>query len=183
MGVPQYLCREIPQSFNRNPVSHLPNPPASAPSDIRASASSVVSPLYDPEFTLFPYSVNASFNVSLLNIAPSFGCTTIGIASPYFVANSKSRSSCAGTHITAPVPYSISSKFPTHTGTSAPLNGFTAYRPVKNPTLSAVSNSSAFTELCSISANFARATDSSLEPVNNFSTSGCRGARISALAP
>ena len=61
----------------------------------------------------------------------------------YLVANSKSRSSCAGTHITAPVPYSISTKFPTQIGIFSPLNGLRAYRPVKNPSFSAVAMSAA----------------------------------------
>ena len=42
--------------------------------------------------------------VGSLLALPSAGFTTCLIGSPYFVANSWSRSSCAGTAITAPVP-------------------------------------------------------------------------------
>ena len=58
------------------------------------------------------------------------------IGNPYLLANSKSRWSCAGTAITAPVPYSTSTKFATQIGTSWPENGFTARRPVSNPSFS-----------------------------------------------
>ncbi len=54
------------------------------------------------------------------------GRTTTRIGSSYFRANSKSRSSCAGTAITAPVPYSPSTKLATQTGTCSPVNGLTA---------------------------------------------------------
>ncbi len=40
--------------------------------------------------------------------SPPAGATTGRIGRPYFWANSKSRWSCAGTPMTAPVPYSIS---------------------------------------------------------------------------
>ena len=48
------------------------------------------------------------------------------IGRPYFGANSKSRSSCAGTAMTAPVPYSPSTKLATQMGTGSPVNGLIA---------------------------------------------------------
>ena len=48
---------------------------------------------------------------------PSAGRTTTLIGRLYFRANSKSRWSCAGTAITAPVPYSTSTKLATQIGT------------------------------------------------------------------
>src|SRR6266481_9558350 len=60
IGVPQYRCREIPQSFSRKIVSARPNPFSSANAAIFAIAVSLSIPLYGPEFTLTPYSVNAS---------------------------------------------------------------------------------------------------------------------------
>ena len=59
------------------------------------------------------------------------------MGSPYFFANSKSRWSCAGTLITAPVPYPESTKFATQTGTCSPVNGFRARSPVSMPSFSA----------------------------------------------
>ncbi len=64
---------------------------------------------------------------------------TVRTGSPYFRANSKSRWSWAGTLITAPVPYSASTKLAIQTGTSSPVNGFTARAPVKTPSLGALS--------------------------------------------
>src|ERR1700693_6048833 len=128
----------MPQSFSRKIISPLPNPRASASADMFWIARSEARPVYGPEFTSLPYSMNAAPSDSGVSDLPSFGCTTIGIANPYLAANSKSRSSCAGTHITAPVPYSISTKFPTQIGIFSPLNGLRAYRPVKNPSFSAV---------------------------------------------
>src|SRR5882762_9098903 len=52
--------------------------------------------------------------------------TTTGLGKPYFVANSKSRSSCAGTAIIAPVPYSIRTKLPTQMGGFSLLKGLMA---------------------------------------------------------
>src|SRR5215469_9947507 len=112
-------------------------------------AASLLSPEYGPEFTLIPYSVNGSTGAAGVGaLALKFpsalswslaaeelgspGTTTTGTGSPNFVANSKSLSSCAGTAIIAPVPYSINTKFPTQMGIFSPLNGLIAYRPVKN---------------------------------------------------
>src|SRR5882762_6146492 len=57
----------------------------------------------------------------------TLGCTTTaGLGKPYFVANSKSRSSCAGTAMIAPVPYSMRTKLPTQMGSFSLLNGLMA---------------------------------------------------------
>src|SRR5216684_1507240 len=60
IGVPQYLCREMPQSFSRYVVCASPNFFASASAVIFSMASSEESPEYGPEFTARPYTVNAS---------------------------------------------------------------------------------------------------------------------------
>ena len=46
--------------------------------------------------------------------------------SPYLFANSKSLWSWAGTHMIAPVPYSMRTKFATYMGILSPVRGFTA---------------------------------------------------------
>ena len=51
---------------------------------------------------------------------------TTRMGKPYFFANSKSRWSWAGTDMIAPVPYSISTKLPTQTGTFSLFSGLTA---------------------------------------------------------
>jgi hypothetical protein len=53
--------------------------------------------------------------------SPFAGWITTRIGSPYFLANSKSRWSWAGTLITAPVPYSARTKFAIQTGTFSPV--------------------------------------------------------------
>ena len=80
--------------------------------------ASLESPLYGPESTRRPYSVKASF-ISLSDAAqrPSSGWITTRNGISYLRANSKSRWSCAGTAMTAPVPYSASTKFATQIGT------------------------------------------------------------------
>src|ERR1019366_9467577 len=57
IGVPQYRCREMPQSFSRNVTVALPNPFSSARADIFRIASSQLRPLYSPEFTTMPSSL------------------------------------------------------------------------------------------------------------------------------
>ena len=49
------------------------------------------------------------------------GATTARMGRLYFLQNSKSRSSCAGTAMMAPVPYSSSTKFPTQMGSFSPV--------------------------------------------------------------
>src|SRR6267378_6125449 len=104
IGVPQYRCREMPQSFNLKIVSARPNPFCSANAAIFAIAASLSIPLYGPEFTLTPYWVNASpaidrpdglefgspstFNFEL---STSLGATTTRTGNPYFWQNSRSR--------------------------------------------------------------------------------------------
>ena len=75
---------------------------------------------------MMPSLETASVRPSADGAAWSTGRTTTRIGSAYFRANSKSRSSCAGTAITAPVPYSPSTKLATQTGTCSPVNGLTA---------------------------------------------------------
>ena len=74
-----------------------------------ALASSTARPSREPEFTITPSSTNGAACTSTFE--PSAGATTCRIGRPYLVANSWSRSSCAGQPKMAPVPYSISTKF------------------------------------------------------------------------
>jgi hypothetical protein len=93
-------------------------------------------PSNSPDATITPGATWAASIVAPSSFSPSAGWMTTWTGSRYFRANAKSRSSCAGTAITAPVPYSTSTKFATHTGTRAPVSGFSAYAPVKTPSFS-----------------------------------------------
>ena len=98
----------MPQSFSRNCTVPWPMPRSSASSVMAAVAASDVMPSYLPELNSMP-----SFDVgvverALAGASPSAGRITGTIGRLYFCAKSKSRSSCAGTPITAPVPYSPS---------------------------------------------------------------------------
>jgi hypothetical protein len=65
-------------------------------------------PVKSPELTRTSPSA-CETNASPAGISsPPGGATTCWIGSPNLVAKSKSRWSCAGTAMTAPVPYSIS---------------------------------------------------------------------------
>ena len=83
----------------------------------------------------------------------------------------------------APVPYSISTKLPTQIGIFSPLKGLVAYRPVKKPSFSIVARSSAFTDVWRILASLASASTRAGEASSSFESSGCPGARITAVAP
>src|SRR6202030_3112921 len=197
MGVPQYLWRDTPQSFRRKMVSLFPKPFDSAKAAIFPLACSVGRPVNSPELMLTPYSVKASVDRAVDIEAPEAspasgapadtdssdrdGATTARMGRLYFLQNSKSRSSCAGTAMMAPVPYSSSTKFPTQIGSFSPLNGFTAYRPVKNPFFSAVAISSVFTDDTFISTSFFSAAVCPGVPAINRPTSGCVGASTIAL--
>ena len=63
-------------------------------------------PMYSPDAISLPSSTYAS--CSGARSEPSGVVMTCAIGSACFLAKSKSRSSCAGTPITAPVPYSAS---------------------------------------------------------------------------
>jgi hypothetical protein len=58
-------------------------------------------PSSDPELMFTPSPVNAAFESI---VEPSAGFITCTMGMPNFFANSKSRSSCAGTAMIAPVP-------------------------------------------------------------------------------
>src|SRR5437667_6636077 len=73
IGVPQYRCREIPQSFKRNTVSRFPNPFVSASAVIFSIAAAESNPLYGPEFTERPYSVYGSFKLASFSGSPETG--------------------------------------------------------------------------------------------------------------
>ncbi len=116
----------MPQSFNRNWTVPSPMPRAFASAVIFARASSDGSPSQGPEFTMIPSFETASVSAATSGIPPSTGLTTTRIGRSYLRANSKSRSSCAGTAITAPVPYSPRTKLATQMGTCSFVNGLTA---------------------------------------------------------
>ena len=110
MGSPQYLWRENTQSRSLYVIFGPPEFSSSSLSVIALLASVVVMPSKSPLLTLTPCSVNAAsigMPSSSLTWSPpptAAGATTRFTPNPNFVANSKSRSSCAGTAITAPVP-------------------------------------------------------------------------------
>ena len=115
--------------------------------------------------------------------SPSGGFTTTAIGSPYFFANSKSRWSCAGTAITAPVPYSISTKFAAQIGIFAPVSGFTAYAPVKTPSFSISPAVRAERSSRPARSTNARTAASCAVPRESSATSGCSGASDMKVAP
>src|SRR5882724_567561 len=119
----------MPQSFRRKTVSFFPKPLDAAKAAIFPLACSVGRPENSPEFTLTPYSVKASAG-GVADIKPADaepasgapadivadaedGATTWRMGRLYFLQNSKSRSSWAGTAMMAPVPYSSRTKLPT----------------------------------------------------------------------
>jgi hypothetical protein len=82
-----------------------PSPLAARSAAIASTAASYARPSYWPEFTQCPRVLSSyhGCHASVENVSPSIAITC-GIGSPYFFANAKSRSSCAGTPITAPSP-------------------------------------------------------------------------------
>ena len=71
--------------------------------EIAFSASLLFIPLNSPELIMIPSSVDASFRFSGLKFFAFAGLITSLRGISYFLANLKSRLSCAS-HITAPVP-------------------------------------------------------------------------------
>ena len=100
-----------------------------------------------------------------------------------FLANSKSRSSCAGTAITAPVPYEAITKFPLQMGILSPVSGCMAFLPSGTPCflfMFFIRSNSAIIETSSCS--FCQAGSKSV-PVTNSLASGCSGANVMNVAP
>ena len=91
-------------------------------------------PVNSPESTSTPGSLQAPASRS--TAAPSAGVTAKRTGRPWRRANSQSRRSWAGTDMTAPVPYSISTKLATHTGSAAPVSGWRATSPRSQPSRS-----------------------------------------------
>ena len=106
-------------------IAPLPIPRFSASAVMRAMASADSSPSKPLLFTVRP---GPSYAASIFagSSARSGGWITTRMGRPYFRANSKSRVSCAGTDMMAPVPYPVSTKLPTQIGIRSPLNGFVA---------------------------------------------------------
>ncbi len=94
----------MPQSLMRNVTAPLPNPSRSARAVIWRRASSLARPEYSPEFSSTPSSGKDSAIADSSAKAPSAGRITGRTAMPYLRQNSKSRWSCAGTAMMAPVP-------------------------------------------------------------------------------
>ena len=185
IGVPQYRCREMPQSFSRYWTVRWPVPRRSAFSAMIRRASVDHKPVYSPESTTRPGSEYASVIVEASSEAspsPS-GWITTRTGSPYFRANSKSRWSCAGTAITAPVPYSPSTKFATQIGTCWPVKGFTANRPVLNPSFSTSPVSLALRSWRRNLAAAARIASGSGDSDARRSSISCSGASSRNVAP
>jgi hypothetical protein len=65
-------------------------------------ASALARPDHSPEFSTMPYSPNGSVMFRPMDAVDGTDHGADGM--PYFVQNSKSRSSCAGTAMMAPVP-------------------------------------------------------------------------------
>ena len=185
MGVPQYRWREIPQSFSRNCTVRWPIARRSALAAMMSMASVDQRPSYSPDATTLPGSSLAAVIVAASSgTAPSpSGCITTRIGSEYFLANSKSRWSCAGTAITAPVPYSPSTKLATQMGTCSPVNGLIASRPVLNPSFSTSPVRRALRS-CLLNLLFAsRNASGSADSAAMRSTSSCSGASRTKVAP
>ena len=95
----------MPQSRSRYCTCLSPTPLAFRSAAIASVAASYARPSYLPEFTHTPRCLSAyhSRQPSVENDSPGTEITC-RIGKPYFLANAKSRSSCAGTPITAPSP-------------------------------------------------------------------------------
>ena len=128
IGAPQYRWRLISQSRSRNVTAPSPFPCSSSQAITRSIDSGDRTPSNGPEFTITPSWSCASVIVAGSRCSPS-GWTTTRIGRSWARANSKSRWSWAGTPITAPVPYSISTYGATKTGIFSPFTGFTAWTP------------------------------------------------------
>ena len=158
-------------------------PLAWASAVIRWRAWSEGAPSHGPECTRTPSFDTASVSAASSGTSPPAGATTTRIGSRYFRANSKSRSSWAGTAMTAPVPYSPSTKLATQIGTCSPLNGFIAWKPVKNPSFSASPETRAMRSCVRNRVASARIRSPSDDAPANISTSGCSGATRTNVAP
>ena len=160
-------------------------PRRSAFSAMTRWASSDQRPVYSPESTTRPGSEYAAVIVAASSGAaplPS-GWMTTRTERPYFRANSKSRWSCAGTAITAPVPYSPSTKLATQMGTCSPVNGLIAKRPVLNPSFSTSPVSRALRSWRRNLAADARMAAGSADSAASRSSSSCSGASRTNVAP
>ncbi len=108
IGGPQYRWREMHQSYSRKRTVPLPCPSRSSQAVMSRSASLAGRPVHGPECT----SAYPSVSVSASSIGASASCparaSTRVTGRPNLRAKAKSRSSCAGTAMMAPVPYSIS---------------------------------------------------------------------------
>ena len=85
--------------------------------------------------------------------------------------------------MTAPVPYSPSTKFATHTGTGCPVNGLITRRPVSKPSFSTSPVIRAVRSCARNAAACARNAAGIDDSAANRSTSGCSGASSTNVAP
>jgi hypothetical protein len=95
----------MPQSRRRKVVFFSPRPLPASSSATLSTAAFWFRPSSTPEFTQTPRCLSPyqSAQAAVEKVSPSTA-TTCWIGSWYFSANAKSRSSCAGTPITAPSP-------------------------------------------------------------------------------
>ena len=98
-------------------------------------------------------------------------------------ANSKSRWSWAGTAITAPVPYSASTKLATQMGTGHPVNGLMQRRPVSKPSFSMAPVRRSVRSRARNSCTCFRSPAGSGASSTKRDTSGCSGASRTNVAP
>ena len=128
-------------------------------------------PVNSPASTSTPGSLQAPASRS--TAAPSAGATARRTGRPWRRANSQSRWSWAGTDMTAPVPYSISTKLATHTGSAAPVSGWRATSPRSRPSRS---RSGAPPEVCGRFSSSCAKASSAGSAAASARTQGCPGA-------
>ena len=184
IGVPQYLCRLISHGLIFQLIVPLPVPIFSRASQTAAFASEPYSPSKPaiPELTIHPKSHSATSSASSA-LPSSVIIKTRLIGRSYLFANSKSRSSCPGTAITAPVPYEAITKLPIQIGTHSPVRGWIAKEPVGTPFFLPIflirSNSLiATTSSCS---NFQSCSYS--VPSTKLCANSCSGASVTKVTP
>ena len=108
IGAPQYRWRESSQSRSRKFTVASPRPSCSSQAATFAIEAGEGSPSNGPLSTITPSCGIASVIASGSIGSDPSGWITTRTGSPCCRANAKSRSSCAGTAMIAPVPYSIS---------------------------------------------------------------------------
>ena len=158
-----------------------PMPCSPSHPDTFAIDAGLGSPSNGPEWTITPSWSYASVIDAASRSSPG-GWIATRTSSPCSRANSKSRWSCAGTPITAPVPYSIKTYGATKTGTRSPFTGFTTWTPSRTP--SRLSACSRFVRGVDWSRSTIVRAASDVPPASaSVDTSGCSGAKTKNVTP